>query len=790
MGADFDSFTVSVSDGTNVTPVTVKVATLPARILDPTTSAQTGRTPMGVAVSLTKSYVANQASNTVSVIDRANPTAAPVTINVVSSPRAIALSPDGARAYVAGNGGVSVINTANNQVITTVTTTAGDSYGIAVVRTGPDEHRVYVTNAAANTVRVINANTKTNTYTAGGSVQAGQPGSSPRGIAVSVDGTRAYVANWASNSVSVLNTTTATPSVIRTITVGTNPFGVAVSPDGAKVYVSNYGSNSVSVLDPTAANPLVTSIAVDSHPFGLAISPDGSLLYAANEPDTVSMITTKNNSVYSTLTFDPQPEPQLHSIALSPDGNQIFISDLADRRVRVFTVLRGNTVPTAGTPTVGTPAASNGAVTGVLNFTDTDGDALTYSVQTQPASGTVTVNAAGVYTFTPNQAARDAAAQSEGPDFTSFTVVASDQQLATAVTVSNVQIAPTPRQPQIPVTMTSIGVGDKPGPVAVFGNRLYVTNTSDGTVTVIDTTTNQVVKTLTATGGYPVALAATADGQRAYVAHYDTVSVINTATNQVVTDVAIPDLCAGVCYGSSVGLTDLAISPDGSRVYVIQAYATDIGPWGSVAVIDTSDNSLIYNEFSSYVSDLEYTPDGTQLIYTQGDYRFVHISDFATGQTPVAVVSTPDGGWAVPLAVGTSRDSKRAYVVVDSELFDYTGAMYVAVIDLDRTSPNFATQIASIAVAPGADHIVVGPDGRAYVAHNGGEVCHGDRHRHEYRHRLHRHQSYRRLLRPHHRTEWQGLHDRLRGRCRLRRYGRQPPAGVRKPPTSTHCDSK
>ena len=278
------------------------------------------------------------------------------------------------------------------------------------------------------------------------------------------------MANWASNSVSVLDTTTATPSVIRTITVGTNPSGVAVSPDGARVYVSNYGSNSVSVLDPAAANPLVTSIAVDFQPFGLAISPDGSLLYAANGPDTVSMITTKDNSVYSTLTFDPQPETQLHSIAVSPDGSQIFISDLADRRVRVFTVLRGNTAPIAGTPTVGAPAASGGAVTGALNFTDTDGDALTYSVQNQPAAGTVTVNAAGMYTFTPNQAARDAAAQTEGPDFTSFTVTASDGQLATAVTVSNVQIAPTPRQPQIPITMASIGVGDRPGPVAVFGN--------------------------------------------------------------------------------------------------------------------------------------------------------------------------------------------------------------------------------------------------------------------------------------------------------------------------------
>ena len=121
------------------------------------------------------------------------------------------VEPHGTRAYVAGNGGVSVINTANNQVITTVSTTAGDSYGIAVVQTGVNTHRVYVTNAANNTVRVINANTLINTYTAGASVQVG---STPRGIAVSADGTRAYVANWASNSVSVLNTTTATPTVV------------------------------------------------------------------------------------------------------------------------------------------------------------------------------------------------------------------------------------------------------------------------------------------------------------------------------------------------------------------------------------------------------------------------------------------------------------------------------------------------------------------------------------------------------------------------------------------------
>ncbi len=120
-GADSDTFTVSVSDGQLSTPVTVAVAVLPAVISAPTNTAAVGANPSGVAVSDTKIYVANQASNTVSVIDRANPTATPATIGVVASPRAIALGPQGSnRAYVTGYNGVSVINTATNQVVGTV----------------------------------------------------------------------------------------------------------------------------------------------------------------------------------------------------------------------------------------------------------------------------------------------------------------------------------------------------------------------------------------------------------------------------------------------------------------------------------------------------------------------------------------------------------------------------------------------------------------------------------------------------------------------------------------------
>ena len=414
-GADFDSFTVNVADGTaNTTPVTVQVAVLPAVISGPT-SSQVGSTPMGAAVSATKTYVANQSSNSVSVIDRTTGTVSTIA-NVGTSPRAIALSPDGTRAYVARTNGVAVINTATNTVVTSVTTNGGDSYGIAV---SPNGQRVYVSNAGNSTVSVIDTTTATPSLIA--TVSTG--GLTPTGLAVSPDGTRVYVANYLSGNVRVINTAT-NQALGSLIAVGALPFGVAISPDGTNVYVSNSGSNTVSVIN-TATNTAGSPLTVGSQPSGMAVSPDGSLLYVANGPDTLSVINTTTKTVLRTVTIDAQAETNWHQVAVSPDGRQVYISDMSDAALRTLSFNRGNTAPIAGTPAVGAPDTS-GAVSGLLNFRDTDGDSITYSV-TQPSTGNVTTTAAGGYTFTPSQAARDAAAAG-GPTSTSFTVIASDAQ--------------------------------------------------------------------------------------------------------------------------------------------------------------------------------------------------------------------------------------------------------------------------------------------------------------------------------------------------------------------------
>jgi YVTN family beta-propeller protein len=72
---------------------------------------------------------------------------------MISYPREVAFSPDGARVYVGNerSGMVSVIDTATNQVLRTIP--VGNSpAGIAV---SPAGARVYVCNMASHTVSVI-----------------------------------------------------------------------------------------------------------------------------------------------------------------------------------------------------------------------------------------------------------------------------------------------------------------------------------------------------------------------------------------------------------------------------------------------------------------------------------------------------------------------------------------------------------------------------------------------------------------------------------------------------------
>ncbi len=142
---------------------------------------------------------------------------------------------------------------------------------------------------------------------------------------------------------------------------------------------------------------------------------------------------------------------------------------------------------------------------------------------------------------------------------------------------------------------TNIPVGNNPQFMVMNNvtNKLYVTNRGDGTVTIINGATNQVIKTLNV-GANPVGADVNPSTNRIYIANYgnrkgNTVSVIDGNTDQVITTITVQ-------YGPIL----VAVDSVTNEVYVANRCATDpndcindgSGISGSLSVIDGTNNTV------------------------------------------------------------------------------------------------------------------------------------------------------------------------------------------------------
>lgn len=110
---------------------------------------------------LNRIYVANQTSNDVTIINGANNTTMQ-TVNTGTFPVAVAVNPATNRIYVGISGGISVIDGANNSIVTTITAASGNFNSIAVnpvtnriYAASNNLSRLYVINGADNTAQVL-----------------------------------------------------------------------------------------------------------------------------------------------------------------------------------------------------------------------------------------------------------------------------------------------------------------------------------------------------------------------------------------------------------------------------------------------------------------------------------------------------------------------------------------------------------------------------------------------------------------------------------------------------------
>jgi len=124
---------------------------------------------------------------------------------------------------------------------------------------------------------------------------------------------------------------------------------------------------------------------------------------------------------------------------------------------------------------------------------------------------------------------------------------------------------------------------------------VYVANSDSSTVSVIDTATNMVATTIPTLPSGLVGVALTPDGSKVYVAALSgSLSVIATATDAVIATIQLAANAFGV-----------AVSPDGRKVYVAN------GNFATVSVIDTESNTMIATiPVGGSPTGVTVTPDG------------------------------------------------------------------------------------------------------------------------------------------------------------------------------------
>jgi YVTN family beta-propeller protein len=183
----------------------------------------------------------------------------------------IVVHPDGTRAYVTGApAGLLVVDTVKKVQLNVDPVTP--SFGIAIT---PDGTQLYLTffdsyDEEFSGAGVSIINTATNQLKASIQVPGGDSLRSPA-VAVSPDGKRVYLASYYPRSI-VTVIDTATNLVLEYIPIDSQStlFGVAVSVDGTKAYVTDNNHRSVFVIDAATNKVIGDPILVGSVPRAIA----------------------------------------------------------------------------------------------------------------------------------------------------------------------------------------------------------------------------------------------------------------------------------------------------------------------------------------------------------------------------------------------------------------------------------------------------------------------------------------------------------------------------------------
>jgi len=277
----------------------------------PVPGRASGTSPAAPARAAMTAYVASYRDGTVTPVSLAAGTTSPP-IRSGTWPSAIAITPDGARAYVTNNLGDGTVTPINLATGIPGTPIRAGTWPRAIAIT-PDGARAYVANTGDGTLTPIDLSTGT----------PGSPirvGNGPMAIAITPDGARAYVANTGDGTLTPIDLSTGTPRA--PIRAGKGPVSIAITPDGKTAYVANTGDGTLTRIDLSTGTPHAP-IWAGKGPVSIAITPDGKTAYVADEVGrTVTPIYLAAGAPGAPIRIGKGPV----AIAITPDGKTGYVT--------------------------------------------------------------------------------------------------------------------------------------------------------------------------------------------------------------------------------------------------------------------------------------------------------------------------------------------------------------------------------------------------------------------------------------------------------------------------------
>jgi YVTN family beta-propeller protein len=282
-----------------------------------------------------------------------------------------------------------------------------------------------------------------------------------------------YVFNYSVDQINILDTATHTNTgQVIDIPPGLGAGSGALSPDGRWLYTSLYYGDQVGIIS-TTARTLVMTTPVGSRPRGLAFTPDGDYALVTNwVGNSVSVIDTSRQVVTTTIPVGEQP----FDVATSSCLNKAYVANqqtgsISVINIKTLTVTKEITgfylpVDVIVSP-LGDRAYVSNSGTGDIMVIDTASDSL---VATWPVTGNIMWQLAS------------------SPDgrLLYLTEGSGSTKAIDTATGKVVTVIPTAQK-------DAWGVEFFPW---MIGPYAYVSSTNDGTVAMIDTNTNSIIRTI------------------------------------------------------------------------------------------------------------------------------------------------------------------------------------------------------------------------------------------------------------------------------------------------------